>query len=94
MALIVCTECGKDVSEKAVSCPNCGAPISTLSSAPHTVILDKKSHTYTTRTGGKWEGVGFLMIVIGMVMCMTSNIGNGISLIFIGFIVFLIGRFK
>ena len=56
MALIVCTECGKDVSEKAVSCPNCGAPISTLSSAPHTVILDKKSHTYTTRTGGKWEG--------------------------------------
>ena len=27
MALIECDECGKDVSDKAVSCPNCGNPI-------------------------------------------------------------------
>lgn len=27
MALIKCTECGQMVSDKAVSCPNCGAPI-------------------------------------------------------------------
>ena len=27
MALISCDECGKQVSEKAASCPNCGAPI-------------------------------------------------------------------
>ena len=27
MALIKCTECGKEVSDKAASCPNCGAPI-------------------------------------------------------------------
>ena len=27
MALIKCEECGKEVSEKAVSCPNCGNPI-------------------------------------------------------------------
>lgn len=27
MALIKCTECGKDVSEKATACPNCGCPI-------------------------------------------------------------------
>jgi len=27
MALIECPECGKDVSDKAPSCPNCGAPI-------------------------------------------------------------------
>lgn len=94
MALIVCTECGKDVSDKAISCPNCGVPISTLSSTPPTVILNKKSHTYTTRTGGKWEGVGFLMIVAGIIMCMTSTIEFGMLSIFIGFIVFLIGRFK
>lgn len=30
MALIKCTECGHDVSDKASSCPNCGCPISTL----------------------------------------------------------------
>lgn len=28
MALILCPECGKQVSDKAASCPNCGAPIS------------------------------------------------------------------
>lgn len=28
MALIKCSECGKDVSSKAISCPNCGNPIS------------------------------------------------------------------
>ena len=27
MALIKCTECGKEVSEKALSCPNCGNPM-------------------------------------------------------------------
>jgi predicted ATP-dependent serine protease len=27
MALIKCSECGKEISEKALSCPNCGNPI-------------------------------------------------------------------
>lgn len=27
MALIKCAECGKDVSDKATSCPSCGNPI-------------------------------------------------------------------
>ncbi len=30
MALINCPECGKDVSDKAVACPNCGCPIQLL----------------------------------------------------------------
>lgn len=27
MALIKCTECGKEFSDKAAACPNCGCPI-------------------------------------------------------------------
>lgn len=27
MALITCPECGREVSDKATSCPNCGSPI-------------------------------------------------------------------
>ena len=27
MALIKCSECGKEVSDKAKACPNCGNPI-------------------------------------------------------------------
>lgn len=26
MALIICKECGKEFSNKAVACPNCGCP--------------------------------------------------------------------
>lgn len=31
MALITCPECGKEVSDKATACPNCGYPINTVS---------------------------------------------------------------
>ena len=27
MALIKCSECGKEISDKANNCPNCGCPI-------------------------------------------------------------------
>ncbi len=30
MALIKCPECGKEISDKAVSCPNCGYPINRM----------------------------------------------------------------
>lgn len=36
MALIKCSECGKEVSDKARSCPGCGAPIAGLSSSATT----------------------------------------------------------
>ncbi len=31
MGLMICSDCKKEVSSKAVSCPNCGAPIAGLS---------------------------------------------------------------
>ena len=26
MALIKCSECGKEISDRAITCPNCGCP--------------------------------------------------------------------
>ena len=34
MALIKCPECGKEVSDKATSCPQCGFPLSAAISSP------------------------------------------------------------
>ncbi|WP_421534524.1 OB-fold protein [Pseudomonas marginalis] len=34
MALIECKECSKQVSDSAVSCPNCGAPVAAVYAAP------------------------------------------------------------
>jgi RNA polymerase subunit RPABC4/transcription elongation factor Spt4 len=75
VALILCLECGKEVSDKAVSCPNCGAP------------------RKVTRTGAKWEGIGFILIIIGLIMAIAGQ-GVGMLLLVVGFIVFIIGRFK
>ena len=43
MALMKCPECGKEISDKAVSCPNCGFPISKdkKKKLSHTITLSK-----------------------------------------------------
>jgi hypothetical protein len=50
MALIECDECGKDVSDKAASCPGCGNPIATPDS-----ILDIPPSSSTQDTSD--EGI-------------------------------------
>ena len=87
MALVNCSECNREVSDSAASCPGCGHPI---------VVTQSKSNdkpTSVVRSGGKYEGVGFLLIVIGMFMMIAGQAGGGIA-IAVGFVVFLIGRFK
>jgi hypothetical protein len=42
MALIKCEDCGRDVSDRAPACPNCGAPIASPAdpNAPDKVTVD------------------------------------------------------
>lgn len=44
MALIYCSECGKQVSDKAMACPNCGNPIHPVS------IPIQPQYSHTTQT--------------------------------------------
>lgn len=48
MALISCSECGKEISDKAAACPNCGNPIASAPSVEKTPIYtsaaDKPDH--------------------------------------------------
>lgn len=83
MALIKCAECGKEISDRATTCPACGAPVGEAQAAVVEV----------TRAGGKWEGWGFVMIVAGLIATM-SNTSWGVPLLMAGFAVFLVGRFK
>lgn len=50
MALIKCVECGRTISDKATSCPNCGCPNQYQISASNPVTSDN-SHTAT------WDSV-------------------------------------
>jgi hypothetical protein len=51
MPLINCEECGREVSDKAQSCPGCGAPLaastSNDSNAPTVVKYNSQNDTYT-----------------------------------------------
>ena len=91
MALITCPECKKQVSDKAAACPSCGAPIRPVTDKPARV----------ERTGARWEGWGTAMILVGVVSsCAGASNASGTAmsigslLLIVGFVVFIVGRFK
>lgn len=74
MALIECPECGKEISENATACPNCGNPMG------HPISEPKSKDQPKVEVKGKGEGC-FLQ---------TLNVGCIIFFIIIGLIVLLI----
>jgi hypothetical protein len=83
MSIIDCSECGNRISDKAMTCPHCGVPM-------RSVKLDPTSHARVTRTGAKWEAAGFILILAGM---FSFQGGLSAGLAFLGFVVFIVGRF-
>jgi len=58
MALIKCSECGKEISSDAVSCPHCGKPSSVLHCPICKSTNVKKKDTSTML----WQGLGNIMM--------------------------------
>ena len=89
MALIKCTECGNEVSDKASHCPKCGNPIS------------EKIQTIET-TSKKWKKVKLIsagLIILGFFIGFgnidTENklsMWVGFNALFIGVILLFIGK--
>lgn len=54
MSLITCTECGKEFSDKASACPNCGCPIEAMEnqSAPNEAVLEEIYTLYPSKAYG------------------------------------------
>jgi len=50
MSLIKCPECGNAISDKAISCPHCGYPLS-LYKAPLDQIEEKKQESVQSEPG-------------------------------------------
>lgn len=91
MALIKCSECGKEISDKAGACPFCGNPVS-----ENTVTIQS--------TKKKWKLVkliSWIAFIFGLML--FSNIidggfnnpkaGIGFVLAFLGFIGIIVGKF-
>lgn len=45
--LIKCPECNKEISDKAISCPNCGCPINNIQANKDICIIDGKEYDFT-----------------------------------------------
>lgn len=99
MALIHCSECGRDVSDRASSCPQCGNPIAGR-------IVTTMSHPADVQTveatGKSWKAMqafGVGVILVGTFACMrsiseSSEDGGVVSALFLlgGFGLFAMGR--
>ena len=46
MALIKCPECGKEISDKAPACPNCGIPLRREDRGTYDVIITREKQWY------------------------------------------------
>ncbi|MEY8689434.1 MAG: zinc-ribbon domain-containing protein [Leptothrix sp. (in: b-proteobacteria)] len=60
MALIACSECHKEISDKASACPHCGAPVVSATAAP----TKKKTHP------GTWA---VLVLLIGFLFWYSAK---------------------
>ncbi|MFI5458653.1 MAG: zinc-ribbon domain-containing protein [Isosphaerales bacterium] len=92
MALINCPECKREVSDNALSCPQCGYPIAAgakRDSAPDPPL--EKSHTIHQEVGtfgksfGETTGKGFGCVAIAGIIFIV-----GIVLLFIPFVIWWI----
>jgi len=61
MALINCSECGKEISDKAQSCPNCGTPISAAETTP---LAEPSSQA--PKKSGKWKYILLGVVVLAV----------------------------
>ncbi len=63
MALIYCRECGKQFSDQAAACPNCGAPNARPLSAATSDVAPKGESTATGQPKRKGIGIGTWLVI-------------------------------
>ncbi len=90
MSLIACAECGRQVSDKAASCPQCGAPI----------LTGKTEATVTTQvTSRKFklhQIIAVMALIVGFVTMIVAETnggrGFGGALAAAGLVLFIVAR--
>lgn len=92
MALIKCSECGHDVSDKAAACPSCGAPISaqlrdhTLSQADVQQAA-MKGHQRSSFKQGLGNAIAVFSVVAAFPVGMATSFQVGVGVAFVGCVI-------
>lgn len=64
MALIKCTECDREVSDKASSCPGCGSPIAATPETTKPVRVKTSEDNFMTRSRGCADVLLILFVIL------------------------------
>jgi uncharacterized membrane protein YvbJ len=102
MALINCGECGKEVSDKAANCPNCGAPIASAketraAGAPLTTVQEtskKLKLQIVVSSIMFWIGSIWIMVVAQSPAITEKSYNTAIILLGVGITWYIITRFR
>ena len=73
MSLIICPECGKEISDRADKCPNCGCPMHKSSAASQT-------NAQKIGKGGKISGLSIISLIFSILGC-TFIVGTILAII-------------
>lgn len=98
MAMIKCPECQKDISDKAVSCPNCGCPVEYATSDTQTQQPEHTPNNSKKPLNKKWLIAGVIaipIIVLAIIIGIQSskkvaldnykkNYDSAVALMFVG----------
>jgi hypothetical protein len=84
MALIKCSECGKEISDKAVACPNCGCPVTPVSDNITTETPPQTNEKPKNNNAAKGCSCGCLVIIaivllIGFIGSTSGTSNNKVS---------------
>jgi len=94
MSLIKCSECGKEVSSQAVSCPSCGNPIAAKKPTEASEPIEPAKPVEIELTGKKWKkriAFAIVLLFVGWAVCLKS-IGWGLFLMFVAFVIGMSAR--
>lgn len=73
MALVKCTECGKELSDKATTCPNCGCPLGEIQETEVTATSTKSATKKKTIIVMSIAILVVLAIIIGFLLYKSSS---------------------
>lgn len=89
MSLIKCPECGKEISDLAIDCPNCGMPMLNLDKAVRQKKTWKKLRLTSIITGiigifliltlSLWSALGIFLVIFSIPMFFGSFVGSWIA---------------
>lgn len=87
MALIACTECGTQISDKAAACIKCGAPVKPPAGKQPLVTTQQTSKGFKAA-----QAVGVIMMVAGAIAVPAGSPAVASVGLFGGLVVYLAAR--